>query len=367
MPPLLSPLPPEYDAEVAQMAAFFNETLGFCPNSILTMQRRPAIAKALIALNRSVMTNEGRVSSALKRLIGYMASHAAGCPYCQAHTIRAAERYQAPPEQLAHIWEYRTHPAFSEAERAALDFAWAAATVPNAVDETIEQNLRRHWDEGEIVEILAVVALFGFLNRWNDSMGTPLEAPALQTARQYLGAHGWTGGKHVGEPAGQPVRATALPKRDVLFVVVQFLLMGAYLASPEAWRLTLPEALRYLGLVLALAGVGALAWAFKALGRNLTPFPTPKAGGWLVAEGLYRWVRHPIYSAVLLIALGWGLFSQSGWRLVLFVALWMLFWTKSRYEERLLLQRYPEYERYRHRTGRFWPRWSALWRRSSYR
>jgi uncharacterized peroxidase-related enzyme len=194
--PLIAPLPPDHDSEVAELAAFFNETLGFCPNSVLTMQRRPAIAKAFIQLNMAVMANEGRVTSDLKRLIGYLASMTAGCQYCQAHTIRAAERYGAAEDQLAYIWEYRTHPAFSEAERAALDFAVAASSVPNGVDEAVSENVRRHWDEGEIVEILGVIALFGYLNRWNDSMGTSLEDPAFESGKHFLGVHGWTGGKH---------------------------------------------------------------------------------------------------------------------------------------------------------------------------
>ncbi len=196
--PLITPLPPDHDPEVAELATFFNETLGFCPNSVLTMQRRPTIAKAFIGLNKAVMENHGRVGSDLKRLIGYVASLSAGCRYCQAHTIRAAERYGAPSDQMAHIWEYKTHPAFNAAERAALDFAVAASTVPNNVDATISETLRRHWDEGEIVEILGVVALFGYLNRWNDSMGTELEAPAKESGLQHLGPQGWTPGKHGG-------------------------------------------------------------------------------------------------------------------------------------------------------------------------
>ncbi len=195
--PLVSPLPPDHDPEVAELAAFFNETLGFCPNSVLTMQRRPAIAKAFIQLNKAVMDNKGRVTSDLKRLIGYLASMNAGCRYCQAHTIRAAERYGAAPDKMEHIWEFRTHPAFSAAERAALEFSIAASSVPNAVDEAVAEQLKRHWDEGEIVEILGVVALFGYLNRWNDSMGTTLEELAADSGRQWLGKQGWTPGKHV--------------------------------------------------------------------------------------------------------------------------------------------------------------------------
>lgn len=194
--PLVDPLPPDADPEVAQLAKFFDETLGFCPNSVLTMQRRPAIARAFIALNMAVMANEGRVTSALKRLIGYVASNAAGCRYCQAHTIRAADRYGAGDDQLTHIWEYRDHPAFSEAERAALDFAVAAATIPNGVDAPLQARLRQHWDDGELVEIAGVIALFGYLNRWNDSLGTTLEAPAATSGQTWLGVHGWQPGKH---------------------------------------------------------------------------------------------------------------------------------------------------------------------------
>ena len=194
--PFVTPLSPDHDAEVRELATFFNETLGFCPNSVLTMQRRPRIARAFIELNMAVMENQGRVTSALKRLVGYVSSHAAGCRYCQAHTIRAAERYGAADEQMENIWEYRTHSAFSEAERAALDLALAAGSVPNQVDDALQARVREHWDDGEIVEILGVIALFGYLNRWNDSMATTLEEGAIESGQQWLTADGWNLGKH---------------------------------------------------------------------------------------------------------------------------------------------------------------------------
>ncbi|MGB6269213.1 MAG: carboxymuconolactone decarboxylase family protein [Olleya sp.] len=195
--PLVTPLPAEHDLETKKLADFFNETLGFCPNSVLTMQRRPAISKAFINLNKAVMANEGRVTSALKRMIAWVSSNATGCRYCQAHAIRAAERYGAEQEQLDNIWEYRTHPAFSDAERAALDFSLAASTIPNAVDGDIKRRLHDHWDDGEIVEMLGVISLFGYLNRWNDSMGTTMEGDAIESGNQYLGKHGFEVGKHV--------------------------------------------------------------------------------------------------------------------------------------------------------------------------
>jgi uncharacterized peroxidase-related enzyme len=193
--PLVHPSTEKGDTDFQNLIQFFNETLGFCPNSVKTMYHRPAIAYAFIELNKAVMENKGRVTSALKRLIGYISSNVAGCRYCQAHTIRAAERYGAEADKMSNIWEFRTHPAFSEAERVALEFAFASSTIPNTVDDTIANNLRMHWNEGEIVEILGVISLFGYLNRWNDSMGTELETEAIESGNTYLKHKDWTPGK----------------------------------------------------------------------------------------------------------------------------------------------------------------------------
>ena len=194
--PLVKPLFPDSNPEIKKMAEFFNETLGFCPNSVLTMQIRPEIASSFINLNIAVMNNQGRVTSAFKRIIAWVSSNAAGCNYCQAHAIRAAERYGAEKEQLDNVWEYKTHKAFNEAERAALDFSVAASQVPNTVDENIQKRLHQYWDDGEIVEILGVVSLFGYLNRWNDSMGTSIEKEATESAEKFLTKKGWNKGKH---------------------------------------------------------------------------------------------------------------------------------------------------------------------------
>lgn len=194
--PLVPPVDQNASEQAEKMAMFYAETLGFIPNSLFTMMHRPRIAEAFLEMNRAVMENNGRVSSALKRLIAYLSSLTAGCRYCQAHAIRAAIRYGSEEDKLNHIWEYKSHPAFTEAERAAFDLAIAASSVPNAVDDEIAENMRRYWNEGEIVEILGVIALFGYLNRWNDSMGTQLEKPAAEDGQTYLEGKGWTGGKH---------------------------------------------------------------------------------------------------------------------------------------------------------------------------
>jgi len=194
--PLVSPLDRNANKEAQEMAAFYEETLGFTPNSLFTMMHRPRIARAFLEMNMSVMENKGRVTSALKRQIAYLSSMTTGCRYCEAHAMRAAVRYGSEEDKLQNIWDYKTYAAFSDAERAAFDFAIAASSVPNAVDQQIADNLRNYWDEGEIVEITGVVALFGYLNRWNDSMGTQLEQPAVDDGENLLAGHGWVVGKH---------------------------------------------------------------------------------------------------------------------------------------------------------------------------
>ena len=194
--PLVSPVDSNSSEESRTMAQFYKETLGFTPNSLFTMMHRPRIAHAFVEMNQAVMENKGRVTSGLKRLIGFIASMNAGCRYCEAHTVRAADRYGCRPGQIENIWEYKTHDAFNDAERAALDLALQASTVPNSVNQELSDELRKHWNDGEIVEILGVIALFGYLNRWNDSMGTQLEEPAAEDGVNFLSKKGWSRGKH---------------------------------------------------------------------------------------------------------------------------------------------------------------------------
>ena len=194
--PLVFPLDRNATQEAKEMADFYEETLGFTPNSLFTMMHRPRIAKAFLEMNQAVMENKGRVTSSLKRLLAYLASMTAGCRYCEAHAIRAAERYGSHEDKLNNIWDYKTYPAFSEAERAVFDFAIAAASVPNGVTEGVARRLKSHWADEDIVEIMAVISLFGFLNRWNDSMGSALEDLPVDAGERLLGGTGWEVGKH---------------------------------------------------------------------------------------------------------------------------------------------------------------------------
>ena len=192
----LPPLSPDATPELRSHFDFFLGTLGFTPNSVLTMQRKPRLVQAFAQLNAAVMDPAGEVDQGFRRLIGHVVSKVSGCLYCQAHTLLGAGNFGVSPEKMADVWTYATSPHYSARERLAMDFALAASSQPNAVTDAQFAEMRQHWSDGEIVEILGVVAMFAFLNRWNDTMATPLEAPAMAVAQAALGDQGWAPGKH---------------------------------------------------------------------------------------------------------------------------------------------------------------------------
>jgi uncharacterized peroxidase-related enzyme len=173
----------------------YARTRGFVPGSILTMSRRPAIAEAFMELNRAVLY-QGTVEEQLKMLVSLVASQAAGCRYCQAHMANLSSIYRAGDEKIRAVWEFEKSDLFSERERAALRLASKAALVPNQATAADFEELRKHFDDGQIVEIVATIALFGYLNRWNDTMATDLEERPREVATRAMGASGFSPGKH---------------------------------------------------------------------------------------------------------------------------------------------------------------------------
>jgi uncharacterized peroxidase-related enzyme len=168
---------------------------GFVPNSLFTMGHRPEILEAFMLLAGTI-NGPGTVDQGLKQLVAYVASNAAGCRYCQAHTSAHASHAGIPAEKIEQAFEFETSPIFDDAERAALRLARDSALLPNLVEADHFEQLRKHFDEPQIVELVAVCALFGFLNRWNDTMSTELESVPRAFAEQHLGDSGWEAGKH---------------------------------------------------------------------------------------------------------------------------------------------------------------------------
>ena len=192
----LDPLDKSTTPELAEDFAIFEEILGFVPNSLLTMQRKPEMVKGFGVLTKAVMSKTGEVDLGFMRLIAHFASRAAGCQYCEAHSLIAANIHGVSQEKLDQIWEFQTSELYTDAERVALEYALAAGSVPNGVTEELMERMKQHWSENQIVEILGAVCLYGFLNRWNDSMATELEASPTAMGKRVLTKGGWDGGKH---------------------------------------------------------------------------------------------------------------------------------------------------------------------------
>ena len=186
----------EIEEELCEFIQFFKGPLGVIPNSVRTMSRRPKVAKAFTELNIAVMECHGNVTPEFKRIIGYVTSFVAGCRYCQAHTILGSQRFGSSEERLNDAWNFLESSHYNDGEKVALKYAFAAASIPNGVTDELADELHTHWEDDDIVEITAVIALFGYLNRWNDSMGSALEDLPIEAGEKYLKNTDWVVGKH---------------------------------------------------------------------------------------------------------------------------------------------------------------------------
>jgi alkylhydroperoxidase family enzyme len=181
---------------LSSFSLFFGNVRGFSGASVPLIRGLQLLAKNVWFSWQAKRRKQEEVPLYLKNLVAHMSSNAAGCRYCQAHTAYEAHHNGVAIEKIQTIWDFEDSTLFDKSEKAALRFAWAAASVPNAVTEAHHQALQQHYTEAQIVEIIATIALFGFLNRWNDSMGTPLETLPLNFAETHLKSTGWQVGKH---------------------------------------------------------------------------------------------------------------------------------------------------------------------------
>lgn len=162
---------------IVQMA---EDTWGFVPNSITVLAHKPAVLRAVNDLVMEIMVKPGEVDEQLKWLVAHVTSRAAGCRYCSTHTAYfGPQRSEIPQEKIEDVWSFETSAHFDESERAALRVARGAGLSPNEVTDDDFADLRRHFSPQQIVEIMSVVSLFGFFNRWNDTFGTDLEDATL--------------------------------------------------------------------------------------------------------------------------------------------------------------------------------------------
>jgi alkylhydroperoxidase family enzyme len=158
----------------------------------------PELAAAFQPLIELVMVAPNNISRQLRSELFTMASIAGGCQHCQAHGAYTLHLMGVDPERIRDIWSFEQSAAFSPAERAALRLARDGAQVPNAVGPEHFVDLRAHYSERQIVEMLAVISLAGWYNRWNNSIATVTDQESVDWAQDALKAVGWELGKHAG-------------------------------------------------------------------------------------------------------------------------------------------------------------------------
>ena len=165
--------------------------MGYLPNAYLSMAERPALLSAFSGLAASVFQSEG-IDIQTKQLIALASSLSSGCKYCQAHTSHGAERAGVENEKIVDILNYVESTKYSDKEKAVLDLAFAAGKTPNQSTQKHFDNLKKHFSKKEIIDIVSVISLFGFLNRWNDTMGTVLEEIPENFVENKLKPLGWS-------------------------------------------------------------------------------------------------------------------------------------------------------------------------------
>ncbi len=214
----IDPLPRDQAENFEIVFQVTEAVMGFVPNSMLVMARDPDLLAAFSQLAAIILIRPGQIDPGLKALIMYVASRTAGCQYCAAHTGNLAALYRVSAAKVEQALQFETSPEFSDAERAALRFTQASGQMPNAVRDVHFQELRRHFNEDQIMEMVSTLALMAFLNRWNETLATSLESQPRAFAEQHLTAAGWTLGKHAGGSSlSSPVKRN-LPLKTRVFL-----------------------------------------------------------------------------------------------------------------------------------------------------
>lgn len=168
---------PVTDYETSELAPLFAQAekwMGFQPNDGLIMAHKPNLLISFFSLAKAVY-DEGYVDAGLKRMIGHIASLSAGCEYCSAHTAFSAQKFGVSEEKMRSIWDFHTSTLFSDKEKSALNLALKSSMLPNQTKDEDFEALKKHFNDTAIVEIMGVISLFGFLNRWNSTFKTELE------------------------------------------------------------------------------------------------------------------------------------------------------------------------------------------------
>ena len=164
--------------------------MGYLPNAYLLMADKPDLMQAFAKMSASVFSADV-LDIPSKQLIALASSLSAGCKYCQSHTSHGAERAGVPNEKIADILNYQTSEYYEAKEVALLDLAFASGEVPNKATKAHFEKLKEFYSKEQILEVVAVISFFGFLNRWNDTFGTEIEEIPANYLTEELRPKNW--------------------------------------------------------------------------------------------------------------------------------------------------------------------------------
>lgn len=180
--PLAADDPRSQDPQLDDLVNF----CGYRPHALLTMARKPGVLSAVLGLVQTTLRGPGLIEPALRFLLAAEACRGARCAYSTVHVVHAAQHAGVGWVQLAALPSYRHSEHFGVRERAALAIASAGATLPVADAGKAFDEARRYFCDDELIEIVSIVALFGWFNRWNSLMRTTLE-PVPAEALHHVG------------------------------------------------------------------------------------------------------------------------------------------------------------------------------------
>ena len=176
--------------------------VGYRDREEFEMETWPELRESMNNIFKLVFPGR-EVSGELKQFVFTAASLASGCLHCQSHGSYHLHRIGVSDAKIQAMWRYQDSDLFDAADRAALDLAFAAGVAPNAAEPENFEELRKHFTNTQIIEILAVIAIGGFLNRWNDTIATVTDQESVDWASEVLEQVGWKPGKHSGEKKEQ--------------------------------------------------------------------------------------------------------------------------------------------------------------------
>ncbi len=188
--------PSEVDEETRQfLERFESEEMEYLPHGLQIMAHRTEMARTFVDFRSAVYG--GKVDNELKLMVGHLSSYVRGCNFCQAHTACHLDlQADVGADKIRAVRNFEDDDRFTDRERAALRLARDASKIPNQVEAEHFADLRGHFSDSEILEIVGICCLYGFLNCFNETMATTLEEVPREWANEELADLDWEIGRH---------------------------------------------------------------------------------------------------------------------------------------------------------------------------